>query len=180
MDPPKSKGRQAKGKARLARFEELNSVEYQKRNETSELFIPPGPRLGDKVIEVENLSKSYGDRVLIDNLNFSIPKGAIVGIIGPNGAGKSTLFRMISGQEQPDSGSITLGDTVKIASVDQFRDAMDDSKTVWEEISNGQDIMRIGNFEIQVALMWVALTLKALTKVNVLVSYLVVNVAVYT
>ena len=142
------KGRQAKGKARLARFEELNSIEYQKRNETSELFIPPGPRLGDKVIEVENLSKSYGDRVLIDNLNFSIPKGAIVGIIGPNGAGKSTLFRMISGQEQPDSGSITLGDTVKIASVDQFRDAMDDSKTVWEEISNGQDIMRIGNFEI--------------------------------
>ncbi|HEC8323917.1 TPA: energy-dependent translational throttle protein EttA [Providencia rettgeri] len=142
------KGRQAKGKARLARFEELNSVEYQKRNETSELFIPPGPRLGDKVIEVENLSKSYGDRVLIDNLNFSIPKGAIVGIIGPNGAGKSTLFRMISGQEQPGSGSITLGDTVKIASVDQFRDAMDDSKTVWEEISNGQDIMRIGNFEI--------------------------------
>ncbi|MEQ5295623.1 energy-dependent translational throttle protein EttA [Providencia rettgeri] len=142
------KGRQAKGKARLARFEELNSVEYQKRNETSELFIPPGPRLGDKVIEVENLNKSYGDRVLIDNLNFSIPKGAIVGIIGPNGAGKSTLFRMISGQEQPDSGSITLGDTVKIASVDQFRDAMDDSKTVWEEISNGQDIMRIGNFEI--------------------------------
>ncbi|HHR5901920.1 TPA: energy-dependent translational throttle protein EttA [Providencia alcalifaciens] len=142
------KGRQSKGKARLARFEELNSVEYQKRNETSELFIPPGPRLGDKVIEVENLSKSYGDRVLIDNLSFSIPKGAIVGIIGPNGAGKSTLFRMISGQEQPDSGSITLGDTVKIASVDQFRDAMDDSKTVWEEISNGQDIMRIGNFEI--------------------------------
>ncbi|EKT53617.1 energy-dependent translational throttle protein EttA [Providencia sneebia] len=142
------KGRQAKGKARLARFEELNSVEYQKRNETSELFIPPGPRLGDKVLEVENLSKSYGDRVLIDNLNFSIPKGAIVGIIGPNGAGKSTLFRMISGQEQPDSGSITLGETVKIASVDQFRDSMDDSKTVWEEISNGQDIMRIGNFEI--------------------------------
>ncbi|BBG61184.1 Uncharacterized ABC transporter ATP-binding protein YjjK [Providencia rustigianii] len=142
------KGRQSKGKARLARFEELNSVEYQKRNETSELFIPPGPRLGDKVLEIENLSKSYGDRVLIDNLSFSIPKGAIVGIIGPNGAGKSTLFRMISGQEQPDSGSITLGDTVKIASVDQFRDAMDDSKTVWEEISNGQDIMRIGNFEI--------------------------------
>lgn len=142
------KGRQAKGKARLARFEELNSVEYQKRNETSELFIPPGPRLGDKVIEVENLSKSYGDRVLIDNLSFSIPKGAIVGIIGPNGAGKSTLFRMISGQEQPDSGSIILGDTVKIASVDQFRDSMNDTKTVWEEISNGQDIMRIGNFEI--------------------------------
>ncbi|AWK44426.1 energy-dependent translational throttle protein EttA [Photorhabdus laumondii subsp. laumondii] len=142
------KGRQAKGKARLARFEELNSVEYQKRNETSELFIPPGPRLGDKILEVENLTKSYGDRVLIDNLNFSLPKGAIVGIIGPNGAGKSTLFRMISNQEQPDSGTITLGETVKLASVDQFRDNMDDKKTVWEEISGGQDIMRIGNFEL--------------------------------
>nr|WP_281422742.1 energy-dependent translational throttle protein EttA [Photorhabdus hainanensis] len=142
------KGRQAKGKARLARFEELNSVEYQKRNETSELFIPPGPRLGDKVLEVENLTKSYGDRVLIDNLSFSLPKGAIVGIIGPNGAGKSTLFRMISNQEQPDSGTITLGETVKLASVDQFRDSMDDKKTVWEEISGGQDIMRIGNFEL--------------------------------
>ncbi|CAM3274873.1 putative transport protein (ABC superfamily, atp_bind) [Xenorhabdus nematophila ATCC 19061] len=142
------KGRQAKGKARLARFEELNNVEYQKRNETSELFIPPGPRLGDKVLEVTNLTKSYGDRVLIDDLNFSLPKGAIVGIIGPNGAGKSTLFHMLSGQEQPDSGSITLGETVKLASVDQFRDNMDDSKTVWEEVSGGQDIMRIGNFEI--------------------------------
>ncbi|MDR5609377.1 MULTISPECIES: energy-dependent translational throttle protein EttA [unclassified Arsenophonus] len=142
------KGQQAKGKARLARFEELNSVDYQKRNETSELFIPPGPRLGDKVLTVENLSKSYGDRVLIDNLSFSIPKGAIVGIIGPNGAGKSTLFRMISGQEQPDSGTITLGETVKVASVEQFRDTMDNNKTVWEEVSGGQDIMRIGNFEI--------------------------------
>ncbi|UAX02341.1 energy-dependent translational throttle protein EttA [Proteus terrae] len=142
------KGRQAKGKARLARFEELNSVDYQKRNETSELFIPPGPRLGDKVLEINNLTKSYGDRVLIDDLSFSIPKGAIVGIIGPNGAGKSTLFRMISGQEQPDSGTLVLGDTVKLASVDQFRDSMDDSKTVWEEVSGGQDIMRIGNFEI--------------------------------
>ncbi|MBI6549050.1 energy-dependent translational throttle protein EttA [Xenorhabdus lircayensis] len=142
------KGRQAKGKARLARFEELNNVEYQKRNETSELFIPPGPRLGDKVLEVSSLTKSYGDRVLIDNLSFSLPKGAIAGIIGPNGAGKSTLFRMLSGQEQPDSGSITLGETVKLASVDQFRDSMDDSKTVWEEVSGGQDIMRIGNFEI--------------------------------
>jgi len=142
------KGRQAKGKARLARFEELNSVDYQKRNETSELFIPPGPRLGDKVLTVETLSKSYGDRVLIDNLSFSIPKGAIVGIIGPNGAGKSTLFRMISGQEQPDSGTITLGETVKVASVEQFRDTMDNNKTVWEEVSGGQDIMRIGNFEI--------------------------------
>ena len=142
------KGRQAKSKARLARFEELNSNDYQKRNETNELFIPPGQRLGDKVIEVANLTKSYGDRVLIDNLSFSIPKGAIVGIIGPNGAGKSTLFRMLSGKEQPDSGTITLGDTVQLASVDQFRDSMDDKKTVWDEISNGQDIMRIGNFEI--------------------------------
>ncbi len=142
------KGRQAKSKARMARFEELNSGEYQKRNETNELFIPPGPRLGDKVIEVQNLTKSYGDRTLIDNLSFSIPKGAIVGIIGANGAGKSTLFRMLSGQEQPDSGSIVLGETVVMASVDQFRDAMDNSKTVWEEVSGGLDIMRIGNFEI--------------------------------
>ncbi|MEY4476218.1 MAG: hypothetical protein RL248_1985 [Pseudomonadota bacterium] len=142
------KGRQAKGKARLARFEELNSVEYQKRNETSELFIPPGPRLGDKVLEVEHLSKSYGDRLLIDDLTFTLPKGAIVGIIGPNGAGKSTLFRMLSGQEQPDSGTISLGDSVLLASVDQFRDNMNDSKTVWEEVSGGQDIMKIGNVEI--------------------------------
>ncbi|MDP0065601.1 energy-dependent translational throttle protein EttA [Glaesserella parasuis] len=142
------KGRQAKSKARMARFEELNSGEYQKRNETNELFIPPGPRLGDKVIEVNNLTKSYGDRTLIDDLSFSIPKGAIVGIIGANGAGKSTLFRMLSGQEQPDSGSIVMGETVVLASVDQFRDAMDDKKTVWEEVSNGQDILTIGNFEI--------------------------------
>ncbi|KAA9003302.1 energy-dependent translational throttle protein EttA [Affinibrenneria salicis] len=142
------KGRQAKGKARLARFEELNSTEYQKRNETSELFIPPGARLGDKVLEVDGLSKSYGDRQLIDNLSFTLPKGAIVGIIGPNGAGKSTLFRMLSGKESPDAGSITLGETVQLASVDQFRDNMDNGKTVWEEVSGGQDIMRIGNFEI--------------------------------
>ena len=142
------KGRQAKSKARMARFDELNSGEYQKRNETNELFIPPGPRLGDKVIEVQNLTKSYGDRTLIDNLSFSIPKGAIVGIIGANGAGKSTLFRMLSGQEQPDSGTITMGETVVLASVDQFRDSMDDKKTVWEEVSNGQDILTIGNFEI--------------------------------
>ena len=142
------KGRQAKSKARMARFDELNSGEYQKRNETNELFIPPGPRLGDKVIEVQNLTKSYGDRTLIDDLSFSIPKGAIVGIIGANGAGKSTLFRMLSGQEQPDAGSITMGETVVLASVDQFRDAMDDKKTVWEEVSNGQDILTIGNFEI--------------------------------
>ncbi|MWQ29478.1 energy-dependent translational throttle protein EttA [Glaesserella parasuis] len=142
------KGRQAKSKARMARFEELNSGEYQKRNETNELFIPPGSRLGDKVIEVSNLTKSYGDRTLIDDLSFSIPKGAIVGIIGANGAGKSTLFRMLSGQEQPDSGSIVMGETVVLASVEQFRDAMDDKKTVWEEVSNGQDILTIGNFEI--------------------------------
>ena len=142
------KGRQAKSKARRARVEELNSGEYQKRNETNELFIPPGPRLGDKVIEVQHLNKSYGDRPLIDDLSFSIPKGAIVGIIGANGAGKSTLFRMLSGKEKPDSGSITLGETVVLASVDQFRDAMDDKKTVWEEVSNGQDILTIGNFEI--------------------------------
>ncbi|OOH88469.1 energy-dependent translational throttle protein EttA [Pasteurellaceae bacterium 15-036681] len=142
------KGRQAKSKARMARFDELTSGEYQKRNETNELFIPPGARLGDKVIEVQNLTKSYGDRTLIDDLSFSIPKGAIVGIIGANGAGKSTLFRMLSGKEQPDSGTITLGETVTLASVDQFRDAMDDKKTVWEEVSNGQDILTIGNFEI--------------------------------
>ncbi|KGQ64831.1 ABC transporter ATP-binding protein [Gallibacterium anatis 7990] len=142
------KGRQAKSKARMARFEELNNSDYQKRNETNELFIPPGPRLGDKVIEVENLSKSYGDRTLIDNLSFSIPKGAIVGIIGANGAGKSTLFKMLSCQEQPDKGTITLGDTVVLSSVEQFRDKMDNSKTVWEEVSGGLDIMKIGNFEI--------------------------------
>lgn len=142
------KGRQAKSKARMARFEELNNSDYQKRNETNELFIPPGPRLGDKVIEVENLSKSYGDRTLIDNLSFSIPKGAIVGIIGANGAGKSTLFKMLSSQEQPDKGTITLGDTVVLSSVEQFRDKMDNSKTVWEEVSGGLDIMKIGNFEI--------------------------------
>ncbi len=143
-----AKGRQSKGKARLARFEELNNVEYQKCNETSELFIPPGPRLGDKVLKVSQLRKSYGDRILIYDLSFSLPKGAIVGIIGPNGAGKSMLFRLLSGKEQPDSGSITLGDTVQLASVDQFRDNMDNSKTVWEEISGGQDIIRIGNFEL--------------------------------
>lgn len=142
------KGRQAKSKARMARFEELNNSDHQKRNETNELFIPPGERLGDKVIEVNNLTKSFGDRVLIDDLSFSIPKGAIVGIIGANGAGKSTLFKMLSGTEQPDSGSIELGDTVQLASVDQFRDSMDDKKTVFQEISEGADIIKINNFEI--------------------------------
>ncbi|WP_375752675.1 energy-dependent translational throttle protein EttA [Vibrio sp. HN007] len=142
------KGRQAKSKARMARFEELNNSDHQKRNETNELFIPPGERLGDKVIEVNNLTKSFGDRVLIDDLSFTMPKGAIVGIIGANGAGKSTLFKMLSGTEQPDSGSIILGDTVNLASVDQFRDSMDDSKTVFQEISEGADIIKINNFEI--------------------------------
>ncbi|AEP29232.1 energy-dependent translational throttle protein EttA [Brumicola nitratireducens] len=142
------KGRQAKSKARMSRFEELNTGDYQKRNETNELFIPPGERLGDKVIEVTNLRKSYGDRLLIDDLTFKVPKGAIVGIIGPNGAGKSTLFRMLTGQEQPDSGKIDIGDTVQLASVDQFRDHMDGNKTVYQELSDGQDIVRIGNFEL--------------------------------
>ncbi|WP_420933330.1 energy-dependent translational throttle protein EttA [Alteromonas sp. A081] len=142
------KGRHAKSKARMARFEELSTGDYQKRNETNELFIPPGERLGDKVIDVSNLKKSYGDRVLIDDLSFSVPKGAIVGIVGPNGAGKSTLFRMLTGAEQPDSGTIELGDTVNIAAVEQFRDHMNENNTVWKEISDDQDIIRIGNFEI--------------------------------
>jgi len=142
------KGRQAKSKARMARFEELQSGDHQKRNETNELFIPPGERLGDKVLEVRNLTKSFDDRVLIDNLSFSMPKGAIVGIIGANGAGKSTLFKMLSGIEQPDSGEIELGATVKLASVDQFRDSMNDKNTVFQEISEGADIIKINNFEI--------------------------------
>ncbi|BFT29749.1 energy-dependent translational throttle protein EttA [Alteromonas sp. D210916BOD_24] len=142
------KGRHAKSKARMARFEELSTSDYQKRNETNELFIPPGERLGDKVIEVTNLKKSYGDRVLIDDLSFKVPKGAIVGIVGPNGAGKSTLFRMLTGTEQPDSGTIDLGETVQIAAVEQFRDHMNENNTVWKEISDEQDIIRIGNFEI--------------------------------
>jgi ATP-binding cassette ChvD family protein len=142
------KGRQAKSKARMAQFSELQQSDYQKRNETNELFIPPGPRLGDKVIEVNGLTKGYGDRVLIDDLSFSVPKGAIVGIIGANGAGKSTLFKMISGQEQADAGTVDVGETVELAAVDQFRDNMDDSNTVFQEISNGQDVLKIGNFEI--------------------------------
>jgi len=142
------KGRQAKAKARLARFEELASVEYQRRNETQEIFIPPGERLGDQVIEFREVSKGFGDRLLIDNLSFIVPKGAIVGIIGPNGAGKSTLFRMMLGKERPDSGEILIGPTVKIAAVDQTREGLDPNKTVWEEVSNGQDILKIGNFEI--------------------------------
>ena len=143
-----AKGRQSKSKARMARFEELNTGDYQKRNETNELFIPPGERLGDKVVEVTGLNKSYGDRVLIDDLTFTMPKGSIVGIIGPNGAGKSTLFRMLSGDEQADSGKIDLGDSVQLASVDQFRDHMNGDNTVYKEISDDSDIIRIGNFEL--------------------------------
>lgn len=142
------KGRRAKNKARLARFDEMNSQDFQSRNETNEIYIPPGPRLGDKVIEFDGVSKSYGDVLLLDNLSFSIPKGAIVGIIGGNGAGKSTLFRMITGAEQPDSGTITIGETVELAFVEQSRENLDDSKTVWEEISGGQDNLKIGNYEV--------------------------------
>jgi sulfate-transporting ATPase len=142
------KARQAKSKARLSRFEELNSYEYQKRNETQEIFIPPGERLGDKVIEFDGVSKGFGDRLLIDNLSFSVPPGAIVGVIGPNGAGKSTLFRMLQGREQPDSGEIVVGPTVNIASVDQSREGLDGTKTVFDTISNGADILSVGKFEM--------------------------------
>ena len=142
------KARQAKSKARIARFEELSSYEHQKQNETQEIFIPVAERLGDSVIEFKNVSKGYGDRLLIDKLSFKVPPGAIVGIIGPNGAGKSTLFRMISGKEKPDSGEVVLGSTVKLAYVDQSRDALANKKTVWEAISNGQDILTVGKFEM--------------------------------
>ena len=142
------KGRQAKSKARMARFEELNSQEYQKRNETTELYIPPGPRLGDKVLEVKNLCKGFGDRMLINDLTFSVSKGAIVGIIGGNGAGKTTFLRMLTGVEKPDSGTIELGETVDLAYVDQSRDSLNGDKTVWEELSDGQDILQIGRYEI--------------------------------
>ena len=143
-----AKGRHAKSKARMQRFEELSSVEYQTRNETNELYIPPGPRLGETVVEVNNLCKAYDGQVLIDDLSFILPKGAIVGIIGPNGAGKSTLFRMLTGIEKPDSGSIKLGDTVVTAYVEQFRDQMKNENTVFDEISQGQDILRVGSYEI--------------------------------
>ena len=141
------KGRQAKSKARIARFEELNSQEYQKRNETQEIFIPVADRLGNEVITFDNVSKAYGDRLLIDNLSFTIPAGAIVGIIGPNGAGKSTLFRMITGREQPDSGTVKIGPTVKLANVDQSRENLANDKTVFEEISGGADILTVGKYE---------------------------------
>ena len=142
------KGRQAKAKARLNRFEELSSYEYQSRNETNEIFIPVADRLGNKVIEFHNVSKGFGDRLLIDDLSFTIPPGAIVGVIGPNGAGKSTLFKMITGKEQPDSGSIVLGDTVKIAAVNQTREGLPNDKTVFEAISGGLDILQVGKFEM--------------------------------
>ncbi len=142
------KGRQAKSKARLARFDELSSYDYQKRNETQEIFIPVGERLGNEVIEFKGVSKGYGDRLLMDNVSFSIPPGAIVGIIGPNGAGKSTLFRMITGKEKPNSGDIVIGATARIAQVDQSRDALSANKTVWEEISGGADIITVGKFEM--------------------------------
>ena len=143
-----AKGRHAKSKARLARFEELSSQESQKRNETKQLFIPPGPRLGELVIEAKDLGKRYGDTLLYDDLSFNLPRGGIVGVIGPNGAGKTTLFRMLTGAEQPDSGELRIGETVEIAYVDQSRDSLDGSKTVWEEISDGQDIITVGKHEL--------------------------------
>ncbi len=141
------KARQAKSKARLQRYEELASREFQERNETNEIYIPPGDRLGERVIEVKGLRKAYGERLLIDNLSFNLPRGGIVGIIGPNGAGKTTLFRMLTGGENPDAGEIRMGPTVKLAYVDQSRHALDDKKTVWEEISGGLDILKVGNYE---------------------------------
>ena len=143
-----SKGRQAKSKARIARFEELSDHEYQQRNETQEIFIPVAERLGSKVIEFNNVTKSFGDRVLIDDLSMNIPAGAIVGIIGPNGAGKSTLFKLIAGKEQADSGTVDIGTTVKMAFVDQSRDALANEKTVWEDISGGLDIINVGKFQM--------------------------------
>jgi energy-dependent translational throttle protein EttA len=144
-----AKGRQSKGKARINRFEELNSVEYQKRNETNELYIPPGERLGQEVIEFKNLTKSFNDRLLIDDLSFKVPPGAIVGVIGPNGAGKSTLFKLITGAETPDKGEVKLGHTVQLAYVDQSRDNLDPKKNVWQEVSDGADIITIGRYELQ-------------------------------
>jgi energy-dependent translational throttle protein EttA len=142
------KGRQAKSKARLARFEELSDYEYQQRNETQEIFIPVAERLGNEVFEFKNVSKSFGDRLLIDNLSFKVPAGAIVGIIGPNGAGKSTLFKLIAGKEQPDQGEVTIGQTVRMAFVDQNRDDLDNNKTVWEDVSGGLDIINVGKFQM--------------------------------
>ena len=144
-----AKGRHAKSKARIARFEEMASAEFQKRNETQDLYIPPGPRLGDTVVQTDGLSKAFGDRLLYDNLSFNLPRGGIVGIIGPNGAGKTTLFRMITGSEAPDSGELRIGESVQLAYVDQSRDSLSDDKTVWQEISDGSDIITVNNYEIQ-------------------------------
>jgi ATPase subunit of ABC transporter with duplicated ATPase domains len=141
------KARQAKSKARLQRYEELASQEFQKRNETNEIYIPPGDRLGDLVVEARDVRKAFGDRLLIDSLNFNLPAGGIVGIIGPNGAGKTTLFRMLAGMDKADSGEIRLGPTVKLAYVDQSRQALNDKNTVWQEISNGLDLIKVGNYE---------------------------------
>ncbi|NNG81106.1 MULTISPECIES: energy-dependent translational throttle protein EttA [Acinetobacter Taxon 24D] len=143
-----AKGQQKKNKARMERFEELNSKEFQQRNETSEIYIPPGPRLGNKVVEVEGISKSFDGRLLYKDLTFTVPPTAIVGIVGPNGAGKTTLFRMMTGEQQPDTGTVTLGESVKVAYVGQIRDTLDNNKTVWEEVSGGLDILRIGDYEI--------------------------------
>ena len=143
------KGRQAKSKARMQRFDELQSTDFQKRNETNEIYIPPGERLGDLVIEAKHLKKGYGDRLLYEDLSFNLPRGGIVGIIGPNGAGKTTLFRILTGQEQPDGGELRIGETVQIAAVDQSRDALNDKNTVWEEISDKQDIITVGNYQVQ-------------------------------
>ncbi|MDX1595038.1 MAG: energy-dependent translational throttle protein EttA, partial [Gammaproteobacteria bacterium] len=142
------KGRHAKSKARVARFEELSSREFQQRNETNEIYIPPGPRLGELVIEADGLGKSFGDRLLFDGLSFNLPRGGIVGVIGPNGAGKTTLFRMMTGQEQPDAGTLRIGDTVELGYVDQSRDHLDGSKSVWEEISGGHDVIAVDRYEI--------------------------------
>jgi energy-dependent translational throttle protein EttA len=142
------KGRQAKSKARIAKFEELSSQSYQKRNETQDLYIPPGPRLGNLVIEANHLQKSFGDKCLVDDLSFNLPQGGIVGIIGPNGAGKSTLFKMLVGQEKPDSGELRVGETVEIAYVDQSRDSLDGNKTVWQEISDDSDTITVGNYQV--------------------------------
>ncbi len=141
------RGRQAKAKARLRRFEELSSRDYQSRNETNEIYIPPGPRLGDVVLELDGVTKGYGEKLLMEDLSFSLPPGGIAGVIGPNGAGKTTLLRMITGAEEPDSGTVRLGETVQLAYVDQSRQSLDDDKTVWEEISDGQDILKVGNYE---------------------------------
>ncbi len=143
-----AKGRHAKSKARLARYEEMANQNFEARNETNELFIPPGPRLGDLVIEAQHLKKGFGDRLLVDDLNFNLPRGGIVGVIGPNGAGKSTLFKMLMGIETPDGGELKIGDTVQLAYVDQSRDALDNNKTAWEEISDGQDIITVNGMQI--------------------------------